>query len=290
MNNKHIKLSIIAVSGVLSLALLTTCFEVVKSGHVGVKTVFGAVSLKPLEEGFHCKKPWEDIVEVDTRISKGSITTSAGSKDLQTVATEVTLQYSINGLAAPLIHQRVGSKQQVERSIIAPAIQESLKAITAKYTASELITLREEVKSRTHITISKFIEKTLSERGIESGVHIANVAITDFSFSSKFSDAIEQKVKANQEALKAQKDKEKRITEAEAEYEERRLKADAVAYETTKVSKARAEAIKREAKALESNPELVQLRIAEKWDGKLPQFNGGGATPLLSLGDLTPKP
>ena len=76
------------------------------------------------------------------------------------------------------------------------------------------------------------------------------MAITDFDFSDEFNRAIEEKVKAEQEALKAKNEKLRRVTQAEA---------------------------------LRDNPSLIQLRIAEKWDGQLPQVNGGGAIPLLNI-------
>ena len=47
--------------------------------------------------------------------------------------------------------------------------------------------------------------------------------------------------------------------------------------------KARADAIRRESEALAGNPQLIQLRIAEKWNGQLPRFSGGEAIPLISL-------
>jgi len=113
------------------------------------------------------------------------------------------------------------------------------------------------------------------------------VAITDFDFSAEFNKAIEQKVRAEQEALKASNDKIRRVTQAEASAAERNLAADALAYEINQESKARADAIRREASALKNNPELIQLRLAEKWDGVLPRVSGEGAVPLINMGGLT---
>ena len=60
------------------------------------------------------------------------------------------------------------------------------------------------------------------------------------------------------------------------------MEADAEAYSVTVKSKARAEAIQREARALRGNPALVELRRVERWNGELPQFTGG-ATPLMDV-------
>ncbi|MEC8821972.1 MAG: hypothetical protein VYA08_13845, partial [Pseudomonadota bacterium] len=108
-------------------------------------------------------------------------------------------------------------------------------------------------------------------------------AITDFDFSAEFNRAIEEKVRAEQEALKAKNENLKRVTQAEAAAAEKTLAADAMAYEIEVQSKARADAIEREAKALKDNPQLIQLRIAEKWNGVLPRFTGSEAIPLLSI-------
>ena len=112
---------------------------------------------------------------------------------------------------------------------------------------------------------------------------IANVAITDFDFSEEFNKAIELKVKAEQEALQAKNEKLRRVTQAEAAAEERKLAAAAEAYEIEINSKARAEAIRIEAQALKDNPALIELRSVEKWNGQLPQVNGQSAMPFIQL-------
>ncbi len=127
----------------------------------------------------------------------------------------------------------------------------------------------------------------MKQKGAEGALTIANVAITDFDFSTEFNRAIEEKVKAEQDALKAVNEKLRRVTQAEAAAAERTLAADARAYEIEVSSKARADAIRREAQALKNNPELIQLRMAEKWDGVLPRVTGEGMIPLINLGDLT---
>jgi regulator of protease activity HflC (stomatin/prohibitin superfamily) len=179
--------------------------------------------------------------------------------------------------------QRIGTRLVVEKTLIDPAIMESVKAITALYTAEQLITKRDEVKNRIQAQIDSFLNETLREKELIGSLTIANIAITDFDFSAEFNRAIEEKVRAEQEALKAKNEKLKRVTQAEAAAAEKTLAADAMAYEIEVQSKARADAIEREAKALKDNPQLIQLRIAEKWNGVLPRFTGSEAIPLLSI-------
>ena len=183
----------------------------------------------------------------------------------------------------PLTLQKVGTRAVAERTLIAPSIMESVKAITALYTAEELITRRDEVKNEIQSKINSFLDETLEEKELMGLLKIANVAITDFDFSAEFNRAIEEKVRAEQEALKAKNEKLRQVTQAEAKAEEQKLIADAAAYEIEVQSKARADAIRRESEALAGNPQLIQLRIAEKWNGQLPRFSGGEAIPLISL-------
>ena len=254
------------------------------SGHVGVVRRLGAVQMEPYPEGFHLKVPWLDSVEqIDIRLRKAESEAGAASRDLQVVRTQVAVQYSMTGPVMPLTYQQIGTRSVVSTTLIEPAIMESVKAVTAQYTAEELVTKRAEVKVKIQEAIETFIDTTLEQKGVIGALRLANVAITDFDFSAEFNRAIEEKVQAEQDALKARNEKLRRVTQAEAAAAERTLAADAEAYQIEVASKARAEAIRREAEALRDNPALIQLRIAEKWDGKLPQVSGGNAIPLLNI-------
>jgi len=146
------------------------------------------------------------------------------------------------------------------------------------------------VKLQIQQALEAFLNHTLKEKGVEGAIVIANVAITDFDFSDEFNRAIESKVKVEQQALQAKNEKIMRVTQAEASAAERQLSADAEAYSTTVQSKARAEAIQREAEALKQSPELIKLRTVERWDGVLPKISGGGAVPFVNVDDLGGKP
>jgi regulator of protease activity HflC (stomatin/prohibitin superfamily) len=284
-----IPLTIVAV---LLIALLMSLSVVVEAGHVGVLRTLGAVNQTPLKEGLHFKKPFLDQVEqVDVRLTASHAQATAASRDLQTVTTQVTTQYSMNGELAPLTYQKVGNLGKVSAALVEPAIQECVKAVTAKFTAEELVTKRELVKQQIQQALIGYINSTLKEKGLENALLIANVAITDFNFSPEFNRAIESKVQAEQQALQAKNEKLKRVTQAEALASEKTLAADADAYATDVQSKARADAIRREAEALKQSPELIRLRTVEKWDGVLPRVNGGEMVPFLNLNsEIEEKP
>lgn len=277
-----IKSMITIVFFAVLFAIAQSTFVIVDSGHVGVVKRLGAVQPIPFDEGFHFKLPVvDDVIKLDIRLRKVFNESISASKDLQTVRTEVTVQYSLNGGVAPISYQKIGIRQVIESTLIEPAIQESVKSVTALYTAEQLITNREEVKLKIQEEVEQFIDTTLSRKGALNTLSIANVAITDFAFSSEFNRAIELKVKAEQEALQAKNEKTRRVTQAEAAAAEKKLAAEAEAYQISVESKARADAIKREASALKGNPALIQLRMAEKWNGELPKFSSGNSIPMF---------
>ncbi len=285
----HLLKSLVPVLLILIIALfaLTGLTVIVESGHVGVVRTLGAVNPNPLQEGFHFKKPFMDQVEqVDIRLTASHAQATAASKDLQTVTTQVTMQYSLNGELAPMTYQKIGTLGKVSASLVEPAIQECVKGVTAKFTAEELVTKREFVKQQIQDALNSFINNTLRQKGLENAITIANLAITDFNFSDEFNRAIEAKVKAEQMALQAKNEKIMRTTQAEAAASERKLAAEAEAYSTEVQSKARADAIQREALALKQSPEIIQLRSIERWDGVLPRISGSGVMPFMNVDDI----
>ena len=219
-----------------------------------------------------------------TRLTASEAKATAASRDLQIVTTDVTTTYAINGALAPLTFQRVGTPEKIAATIVNPAVQESVKAVTAKFTAEQLVTQREVVKQQIQQAIVAFINTTLGEKDVEGALNIANVAITDFKFSEEFNKAIESKVQAEQAALQAKNEKLRRVTQAEAGAEEVKLAAEAQAFTIEAESIARAEAITREAEALSGRPEVLRLRTIERWDGVLPRITSGdGVLQMLQL-------
>jgi regulator of protease activity HflC (stomatin/prohibitin superfamily) len=267
---------------------------IVDAGHEGVVRWFGEVQPKTFGPGLHFKVPIaHTVAPIDTRLGGRDANATSASRDLQNVATKVSVQYSISGLKVAHMVNNLGDREKLAAEVIDKAIQESVKAVTASYNAEELITKRVEVKIGIQEAIDKYIDDTLSEKKLNGLVTIANMSITDFDFSGEFNASIEAKVKAEQDALRAENEKRKRITEAEADAAERRLsseakayarkqEADGEAYKTEVESRARAAAIKREGDALRQSPEIVRLRLAEKWDGNLPRFTGG-VIPFLNV-------
>lgn len=282
------KLAPLLIIIILLLVAAAGVVVTVDAGTVGVVKRFGAVQDRALPEGLHFKLPFaEEVIPMSTRLTASEARASAASRDLQIVSTDVTTTYALNGEIAPMTFQRVGTPEKVAATIVNPAIQESVKAVTAKFTAEQLVTQREAVKQQIQQAIETFINTTLSEKNLRGALSIANVAITDFKFSDEFNKAIEAKVQAEQEALQAKNEKLRRVTQAEAAAAEVRLSAEAQAFTIEAESIARAEAIQREAEALTGRPEVLRLRSIERWDGVLPRITSGDG--ILQMLQLDPK-
>ncbi len=271
---------VLLIFGVLAGLISYTTID---AGHIGIVKRFGAVTGETFGPGLHWKIPFLESVDViDARISSVNADVNAGSRDQQEVKAQVSVQYFLNQVVTPVMVDSLGDREALEIAIISNAIQESVKAVTAQYTAEELLTKRPEVKIGVNQAVETYIATALSEKKLDGLVRIANIGVQNIEFSDEFNRAIEAKVKAQQEAQQALASKKKRITEAEAENEEKKLRADAEAYRVTQEAAARAAAIEQEGQALRNNPHIVQLRLAEKWDGILPRINSG-VVPFLSL-------
>ena len=247
------------------VVVLFFSFRLVPVGNLGVVKHWGKVNHSAvLSEGLHLITPVRTTVEyISVKLLKFNQKTSASSKDLQIVSTVVSIQFSLGEVSQ--LYQKIGNEQLVTHILLKPAVEESVKAVTAQYTAEELIKKRPEVKIQIGKTISDFLEKTLKGKELNAtSLLVANVAITEFDFSDEFNRSIEMKVRAEQQALQAKNEKIKKITDAEATAEKIKLESIATA-----------NAILREARALRENPHLIEYRRMEKWDGKLPEVTGG---------------
>ena len=233
-------------------------FGTVGAGERGILLQFGAVQDKVFGEGLYFKIPFiQNVVKMDVKIQKNEVPASASSKDLQVVTSRIALNYHLDPSAVNKIWQDVGKNYNIR--IIAPSIQEGVKAVTARFTAEELITKREEVKNQ--------IKINLAERLFDHSIIVDEFNIIDFEFSAAFNEAIEAKVKAEQLKLKADRDLERIKIEKE---------------QMIAAAQGKAEAIRIEAQALKQNAQVVELRWIEKWNGEVPTY-WGEASPFIGI-------
>ncbi len=249
---------------VVLLSVVFGSWGTIGAGHRGVVQLMDRVTGEIKGEGFYTKIPWFNSVhEMDVRTQKEQVKTEGASKDLQSVTVEVALNFSLDPKRCATLYQEIGDDYMDK--MIGPAMQESIKAVLAGFTAEELITKRELVRE----DIWKLLTSKLTPMGIRSeGLNIVN-----FNFSHSFNAAIEAKVTAEQNALAA-----KNLL-SQKEYE---------AQQQVATAKGKAESMQIESAALAKNPQVLQLRALEKWDGKLPHVLGGnGAIPFINVSEVS---
>jgi len=247
----------------LIVALLFNPFVIIGAGERGVVLNFGAVQETVLDEGLHLRVPiMQKIVRMDVKVQKAQTGAESVSRDLQEAHSTIAVNYHVSPSKANWVYQNLG-KDYKER-IIDPTVQEVVKAITARYTAVELITQREKVRHE--------IKSLLKERLIAYNIIIDDFSIVNFSFSKQFTQAIEAKQAAEQLALKAQRDLERVKIEAEQKITQARAEAEALKLQKENVT-----------------PELVKLRqieaalkAIEKWNGQLPRVTAS-AVPFIDV-------
>ena len=165
-NIKKAKIWIISgVAALLLIAAIGSTMTIVPAGHAGVVVTMGSVSQRVLEEGLHFKAPFvQQVVIMNNKIQKTEVSSNSVSKDLQTISSSVAINYHITKDASATIYQTIG--EQYADTVLQPAIQEAVKAVTAQYTAEELITKRSAVGDE--------IGQTLSNKVSEYGILIDN--------------------------------------------------------------------------------------------------------------------
>ena len=270
-----------AVAIIAVLVIIASCFTVVPAGHTGVVVNMGRVSESVLQEGFHFKAPFvQEIVQIDNRIVKLEVATDAFSKDLQTVSTVLAVNYRIAKNMSYSIYKEVGSG--FEEVLVMPAVNEVLKAVVAKYTASDLVASRSEV--------SVMLDEELNSKLNSRGIFIEDLNIIDWDFSAEYIAAVEAKQVAEQNLIKTRTEQEEQIVIANAEAEKKRIAAQADSDSAIIAAKAEAERIRIEAEATAEanriiteslNESVLKYKTIEKWDGRMPTYMAGDQMPFV---------
>lgn len=258
-------LVIVAIILVIGMIILFASTTIVPTGHIGVVTLYQNVQDKYLDAGFHWVKPFvEDVHDVDIRTQKYSNTVEGSAKDLQIVNITMSINYQIKPEKVTELYAKVG--EHYADIILNPALQSSLKASMAQFTAEEMITKRAEVATK----ITEELNARLDEYFTISAVNLENI-----DFTTEYNKAIEAKTTNQQkaEAEKAQLEiikvqNEQKINTAEAEAKVRELQSQSVTD-----------------KSLEQLRLEIQREMVSRWNGVLPQYIlGENSNMLLDIG------
>ena len=243
-NNK----GLIITGTVLTLIVLffVFCFRIVGVGQVGIVTRFGNIS-REANSGVLIKLPFpiEHLTKMNIRTQKEQQDASAATKDLQTVTATVALNYNLTPKTAFDVYRNIGTHYQT--TVLDPILQNSIKSVTSRFDAADLIAKRPEVEQQlTDLLTSKLTDK---------GITVDNVSIVNFDFSKEFNASIEQKQVAQQNAQKAQYELQTATLQSQAQ----------------------------DVQAKTLTPEYLELQAINKWDGKMPQAVSGGNGSIFGI-------
>lgn len=251
---------------IAAIIVLAASVKIVPAGSTGVVMTLGKVNDNVMQEGLNFKIPFVQTVSVvNNKIQVVEVDAPAVSKDLQTINSVIAVNYRIGLDSSANIYKNIG--QDYQTVLLLPAVQESIKSVTAKYTAEELITMRAQVGVE--------IKSSLEEKVNEYGIVIEKFNIVNFDFSAEFNSAIEAKQVAEQNLIKTKTEQEQAIVIAEAEAKRKIIEADAEAESVLKKANAQAEANKKLSESLNNN--IVEYEKIQKWNGELPMSTNGNS-------------
>ena len=293
------------VAGVVALILaivliVVSCVSSVPTGHTGILTTFGAVQDVSLPNGVNFHAPWQNVITMSNKEQTFTEKNVAFSKDLQEVTYTYTVKHSLTSAAAPNIYKTVGT--DYFKILIKPQVNNAIKAQFGQCEAEDMTETRNEIQQAINESVASYAE--------QYGIAV-QIFLDDFDFTDAYTDAIEAKQVAEQEALRdktqqemetertrqqaertkiqaendaavrkinADADAEAAKVKAQADYEVAQLEADAIAYKGAK----EAEATKALAEAI--TDEVVAYEYAKNWSGNLPTYMmGTSALPIVDI-------
>ena len=255
----------IVVLVLVMVGIIFSPIATVDAGHRGIVTRFGKVLPETLEPGMSIISPLNTVHRINTQVQKVEVVGVAASKDLQQVHTTITVNYHLAADAVQRLYSEVGL--EYETKIISPATQEALKAVTAQYTATELVEKRGDVKAKIQEALSNAVDKVSSKT-----VVVNEIFVTNFAFSNSYAHAIELKQTAEQNVLTQQRN----LQVAQLQAQQRVAQAE---------GEAKAIAISAAAINSQGGAAYVNLEAIRKWNGTLPtMMMGGNAVPFVNIG------
>ena len=288
VNYRYVRNGAVVLALVIAGAIFNP-LHTVPTGHRGVITVGG--NIKGIQsEGYLLLWPWEKLNIFNVRAEQSDIEKAEGStSDLQPVTTSLTVRYSVLPNKVAEVFEQYSKDGNLD-SYINTATQETFKAVTAKFTAPDLISKR--------AIVSNEIGSQLRAKVALYGAQIINIDMRSFSFSREYMAAINEKATQEQlrqaaenKVLTVTAEQKQKVAVAEAEATAQKARADGEAYSALKIATAQADALKVQNAALMQNKDVLELRRievelekAKRWDGKLPtNVYGSAPMPFLKI-------
>jgi regulator of protease activity HflC (stomatin/prohibitin superfamily) len=264
-------------------------FYSVPTGSRGVVTQFGKI-VGIEQEGLAVLPPWQNLTLFSIRAEEANIENASGAtSDTQPVSVSLTVRYSISPEKVSEVYEKYSHNGDLS-SYVQTATHEIFKAVTARYSAPDLIAQRAKV--------STDIYAALGSKLAVYGAQVINIDMRNFAFQDSYMRAINSKVEQEQLRLAAENklrtveaEQKQKVAIAQAEADAVKATADGNAYANLKIATAQAEALKVQNSALAQNKDVLELRRieveqtkADRWNGQLPQnVYAGAPIPFLNV-------
>ncbi len=280
---KKVVISVVVLALVAIVGFSTVSCTRIEAGHVGIKVnLFGS------------EKGAQDIVEVQGMVWYNPVTTriyefptfvqhkvwtldanedspqneefTVTTRDGLSLSFDVGLDYTVIPSKVPDIFRTYRKDlRQITSEFIRTLVRNAYNNTASKYTAEDMVSKRSEYETQVKEMLSKDMDK--------GGFIVTQVAILGkIRMPQTLEDAVNSKIKAVQDAIRAENEKQRTIAEAQKEIEQAKGKAEAMRINSE------AEANANRALTSTMSPLLIQKMMIEKWDGKLPVY---GEVPKL---------
>lgn len=205
---------------------MASCVFVVHPGEVGIGVVLGKVSPNVFHSGLRFKNPIMSIIKIPTRIQEYTMSSVKGegkradaddaiqalTKEGMLVGLDLTVWYKVNPERAPEIYEKIGL--DYEDKIIRPVIRTAIRDKIAQYPTSAIYTEKRE-------QIALELQQTINSELVKKGFICERALLRNVILPKKVTEAINEKLAAEQEAKKmefvlrkAEKEAEVKIVEA----------------------------------------------------------------------------
>lgn len=259
MDKKVLGMPLIVLGLLVCFLVLCNPFVMVGPGERGIKITLGKVSPTPYVEGLHTIFPFiQKFRTMDVKTQRNTKTTAVYTKDIQQARITYVINYNVDPSSVNRLFQEVGL--DYENKILIPVVEGTIKDIIGKWNAQDLIANRERATGDILIKLQNQLK--------DNYLDVTDFQMTEINYSEVFERAIESKVTAEQEALKAKN----KTVQVQEEAKQKVIAAEA---------EAKSMAIR--AQALNQNRSLVQYEAVQKWDGKMPQYMLGNSVPFINV-------
>jgi regulator of protease activity HflC (stomatin/prohibitin superfamily) len=241
------------------------------------------------QPGLGFKLPWLDsVVKMSLETYKlPFLKMSSYSRDQQEAKLDVSVILRTKADGVDDLYQQYGSLQGFVDRVVAPRVNQQTKIVFGRFNAETAIRERGRLNTEIEAAVVEHVGV-----GKDSPVVIESVQLENIDFSEAYEKSIEQRMLAEVEVQKLRQNAEREKVQAEIVVTQAKAKADAIRAEAQAQAdaiklrgNAEAQAIDARGKALASNPALVTLVQAERWNGVLPvTMVPGGGVPMLALG------